>query len=179
MSWEARCGELEAVVAGQQRVMAELEAVLVELREQQAAVIEAQAARIAELVSRVAELEARLTKDSQNSSQPPSRDGRDRRERRAEERAARKAARADAGEQPSCMINPRSRFPTLPKSSNPFGEHGAHARDGWLSTRRCDQLGMVWRCVWRKPRPKQPPGPDDRRHHPVMLAVSADATWER
>jgi len=59
------------------------------------AIVAAQAGLIEELRGRVAELEARLGRDSGNSSLPPSRDGKDRRQRRAEEREARKAARRD------------------------------------------------------------------------------------
>lgn len=80
VSLEARIAELEALNADQ------------------AAVIEAQAVQIDVLAARVAELEARLDpSDSGNSSLPPSRDGRSRRQRRAEEREARSQARAESG----------------------------------------------------------------------------------
>lgn len=74
MSPEDRIAELEATVAAQAVVIAELRAELEGLKD-------------------------RLARDSGNSSLPPSRDGKDRRQRRAEEREARKAARRDgAGE---------------------------------------------------------------------------------
>ena len=67
---------------------------IVELEGQVAVLVESN--RV--LTERVADLEARLEgKDSGNSSMPPSRDGRDRRQRRAEEREARKQARVEAG----------------------------------------------------------------------------------
>jgi transposase len=59
------------------------------------AIVAAQAAVIAELRAELEALKDRLGRDSGNSSLPPSRDGKDRRQRRAEEREARKAARRD------------------------------------------------------------------------------------
>jgi transposase len=74
----------------------------------------AQAATIEALLVRIAELETRLeTKDSGNSSMPPSRDGPDRRQRRAAERDARKQARADAGGTP----RPPGKQPGAPGST--------------------------------------------------------------
>jgi transposase len=74
VSPEDRVVELEAVVAAQAVVIAGLRAELEALRDRQG-------------------------RDSGNSSLPPSRDGKDRRQRRAEEREVRKAARRDgAGE---------------------------------------------------------------------------------
>lgn len=150
MSLEARCAELEAVVADLQRVIETQ-------REQYDALIEAQAARIVELVSRVAELEARLRKDSQNSSQPPSRDGRDRRVRRAEERAARKNARAEAddgqarapGKQPGApgsTLTRRAPDATVVHAPDVCGGCGAGLDDAPI-------VGVVTRQVLDIPRP--------------------------
>ncbi|MFV0525437.1 MAG: IS66 family transposase zinc-finger binding domain-containing protein [Acidimicrobiales bacterium] len=63
------------------------------------ATVAEQSVVIAELRAEVEGLKDRLGRDSGNSALPPSRDGKDRRQRRAAEREARKAARRDgAGE---------------------------------------------------------------------------------
>ncbi len=80
MSLEGRIAELEGVVA------------------RQAATVDAQTMVIAELRAELAALKDRQGRDSGNSSLPPSRDGKDRRQRRAEEREARKAGRRDGSD---------------------------------------------------------------------------------
>jgi hypothetical protein len=62
------------------------------------AIVAAQAAVIAELRAELEALKDRQGRDSGNSSLPPSRDGKDRRQRRAAGREARKAARWDGAD---------------------------------------------------------------------------------